>query len=1108
MMSPASLTSRAGQGARAAGFAPRVSYQSQGGPLTLPRKASAPLKVSGVHVCLVFFTFSYSPPTASFLNSLHFIPFLSESEVGARGALLARLTLSTGRTGWGVYYTELCRADVAWPSPRTVALRPGAQVRLATLPQGSSSGRVGAALDASAVSVLAGRARGVVVAVSGGTGSGAEAAAGGSAPAPPPLPLPRGLEFLLGVRGAEHTASVEIVCAFEEALALLQRAQSEEEAMRCGRVPAPLQPTAASTPMELQTSFYLADAVPSLQTASLSAQRGECGISPFAPPADLFYSAVAACERAAGGAAERPLPGHLRCSTLGPIFLLIAACCSAAPPTRHARAYATVLLRHLESLLAPVPVQPAAEGVAAGGCAAACGGGGGGARIVAVAASAAPSGADAAALLSLRRHSRRAGWLLEILSLEGVSALSSALLLEELGSSREDAAVAAAARSVIRAACSDATTLRACAGWSRLWEAEAAPPEALVYSSSGLRLPALGDRVVRGPSWKWDDQDGGAGCQGVVLDESSAGWWRVRWDHGGANGYRCDPKKNIYDLCVLLNAEVAAPAFVPRTWLFTTGVQCTGSANFMAASGDILFHFNPRPAARQIVMNTLQNGSWGEEERIPLPMQRSGEPMPLHAEVRVDSAGFHVNLGGVEAYMYRHRSPFSRLTHLQVDESWVQRTEVVQEARGGTGGGVKAAIAQRASLPMHPPMHPSPNLTFARAQPHTSARLHRAFELMNRLWGLASSAAPSLSPETRSAARDLALLYSGTTAPLSDLAALYPLDKLCEAGAGPGQGLRLVRATWGAPRLPEPLPATAEAGLNMLEALRQEGGRGDTSTAAAATAAELAFLVVPRDWQSASFRPRPWVRPEAAGAAAAGGGGGAVGGGGRAALAALQSSRYRTDEEALAAAIAESLKAPEESTAVMATKDPAALGAAASASPAAATAGEALLFYSEEQVPLLQESAATLAGLEGGAVLPLALQRLRCALGETIPTDSEKTPAAPPRAVTAAPAHAAPLSAAAQLHSPLQRVTYHALPSVPFAGSRVRRGPGLQHEQVASIERRVFVGTGEVRNSWAKVHACMEEELRGSFNFHPFDIAREGWVALQLENTVYYRTAL
>ena len=49
----------------------------------------------------------------------------------------------------------------------------------------------------------------------------------------------------------------------------------------------------------------------------------------------------------------------------------------------------------------------------------------------------------------------------------------------------------------------------------------------------------VGDRVQRGPDWKWDDQDGGEGEQGTITNAPDENTWaRVEWDAGGSNSYR------------------------------------------------------------------------------------------------------------------------------------------------------------------------------------------------------------------------------------------------------------------------------------------------------------------------------------------------------------------------------------------------------------------------------------------------------------------------------------------------------------------------------------------------------------------------------------------
>jgi E3 ubiquitin-protein ligase mind-bomb len=68
-----------------------------------------------------------------------------------------------------------------------------------------------------------------------------------------------------------------------------------------------------------------------------------------------------------------------------------------------------------------------------------------------------------------------------------------------------------------------------------------------------------GLRVVRGPDWKWDNQDGGEGFVGTVVVVGRPGSFSspentviVQWDGGTRTNYRCG-HENAYDLILLDN---------------------------------------------------------------------------------------------------------------------------------------------------------------------------------------------------------------------------------------------------------------------------------------------------------------------------------------------------------------------------------------------------------------------------------------------------------------------------------------------------------------------------------------------------------------------------
>ena len=71
-----------------------------------------------------------------------------------------------------------------------------------------------------------------------------------------------------------------------------------------------------------------------------------------------------------------------------------------------------------------------------------------------------------------------------------------------------------------------------------------------------------GCRVVRGPDWKWDNQDGGEGHVGTVVVVGKSGSVSspdktvvVQWDGGTKTNYRCG-FQGAFDLCLLDNGPI------------------------------------------------------------------------------------------------------------------------------------------------------------------------------------------------------------------------------------------------------------------------------------------------------------------------------------------------------------------------------------------------------------------------------------------------------------------------------------------------------------------------------------------------------------------------
>ena len=90
-------------------------------------------------------------------------------------------------------------------------------------------------------------------------------------------------------------------------------------------------------------------------------------------------------------------------------------------------------------------------------------------------------------------------------------------------------------------------------------KAEAATKRLIFPATADRTSLYVGDKVVRGPQWKWGGQDGGAGSVGTCHGRAASGdWVKVKWDGSGhANFYRygadaCDVK--------LADADGAGPA--------------------------------------------------------------------------------------------------------------------------------------------------------------------------------------------------------------------------------------------------------------------------------------------------------------------------------------------------------------------------------------------------------------------------------------------------------------------------------------------------------------------------------------------------------------------
>lgn len=77
------------------------------------------------------------------------------------------------------------------------------------------------------------------------------------------------------------------------------------------------------------------------------------------------------------------------------------------------------------------------------------------------------------------------------------------------------------------------------------------PEQPFVLRTDDSRmLIKVGDVVVRGPDWRWENQDGGEGCKGRVVEVRKNGWVNVKWERNAKHDYRWGAQ-DCYDLRVV-----------------------------------------------------------------------------------------------------------------------------------------------------------------------------------------------------------------------------------------------------------------------------------------------------------------------------------------------------------------------------------------------------------------------------------------------------------------------------------------------------------------------------------------------------------------------------
>jgi len=171
----------------------------------------------------------------------------------------------------------------------------------------------------------------------------------------------------------------------------------------------------------------------------------------------------------------------------------------------------------------------------------------------------------------------------------------------------------------------------------------------------------VGDRVRRGPDWRWRNQDGGPGSEGTVVSAGVIdGWARVVWDVGAANNYRW----NVDDAFDLeLRHDSARPELVPNhpnTGLVDS-IRAAGSPGVDGWLDDL----------RELLVRAYDRDGSGSIDRdaelraLSCPVWRAVEGELIAAEMGLRAIAAASDAGDM-ARATAHLAGFSELVHPQI----------------------------------------------------------------------------------------------------------------------------------------------------------------------------------------------------------------------------------------------------------------------------------------------------------------------------------------------------------------------------------------------------------------------------------------------------------
>ncbi|XP_056099957.1 uncharacterized protein LOC130078471 [Rhinichthys klamathensis goyatoka] len=122
--------------------------------------------------------------------------------------------------------------------------------------------------------------------------------------------------------------------------------------------------------------------------------------------------------------------------------------------------------------------------------------------------------------------------------------------------------------------------------------------------------------------------------------------------------------------------------------IFIQGTVPSGSKSFevnlkcgKSEGDDIAFQIRPQFSSNCIVLNSQQNGSWGKEEKLELPLKQGSS---FDLIIAINSENYQVSLSGCEVGRFQHRISLERVIALSVGGEVSLTNVVFTENRAGS----------------------------------------------------------------------------------------------------------------------------------------------------------------------------------------------------------------------------------------------------------------------------------------------------------------------------------------------------------------------------------------------------------------------------------------